>query len=504
MDVFELYKPFRNKVAQLSYSESFYVIWAYSQYMQIKKFEMPNDIDVKKDFFELQVPQQWIAEWELEILAKEVILNGSVASQKGQTIRSWETLSRVVNRLKDLENDIYGQYGSSANVLIEMVRIAHRQFIWQSNPPNSITLTRYFKIFNQKIINEVCLDRLGLTVQDIYLCGTAIMGVFLSRSAINTPVKSNIDNIAETKIKQFLSFTCRTISELKAVLKSEQRYDDRFPYAYNSLRAYPLIHMTYRGRDAVVCPLPTLLFWRFTGGLYYELLEDKRLAQAFGDSFQEYVGQVIEKACPRQDIGLLAEQQYGSKKARKDSVDWIVSEESFVLFLECKAKRLSWNAKESLDDLASLEADIDSMASAVVQVYKTINDYLDGQYRHFPFVPDRKLYPVVVTLENWRMFGPDLPGRLHNAIVRKLGSVKISEDVLVEMPYAIWPIEQLEVAMQIIYAVGVQDFMDGKINDAEMNQWEWETYMRNRFPERFPVGRLFDDEYREIFSGLMG
>ena len=142
------------------------------------------------------------------------------------------------------------------------------------------------------------------------------------------------------------------------------------------------------------------------------------------------------------------------------------------------------------------------MASAVVQVYKTIDDYIDGQYLHFPFAADRKIYPVIVTLENWHLFGPVMLDMLRGSVVAKLDAAEIRADLLDEMPYSVWPIEECEVGMQIINTVGVQDFFDGKINDTGMRLWGWHAYMTHRFPEHFPAKKLFADEYEEIFSGL--
>ncbi len=502
MGVFDLYKPFRNKVVLLSYDEALYVIWAYSQYLQVNEFRIPNDIEVNKDFLKLNLPQIWIAEWELELLAKEVILNGDAVAPRGHTLRSWKTLSALINQLKALENDIYGLHGSSDNVRIELIRIAHRQFIWQGNRPNSTTTIRYFKIFDQPQINEICVDRLGLPVRDIYLCGIGFWGHFLSQPAINAPFSSSIERLSNEKVERFLSFTCRTISELKPLFKSEQQYDDTFAYAYNSLRAFPLIRMRFQGNDAIVCPLPTLLFWRITGGLYYELLGNQRFPQAWGDSFQAYVGQVIERTCPEKRLRLIAEQKYGTKKARKASVDWIVSDEDSAIFLECKAKRLSWNAKSALGDLGPLEADIDDIASAVVQVYRTHGDYIAGQYPHFPFAPNRKVYPVITTLEDWYFFGDAMFDRLWDAVVTKLNTANIPRKGLNEMPYSVWSIAELEVAMQIINAVGTQAFLNGKISDSDMTRWTWHGYMKHCFPEYFPPKKLFSDEYNDIFSGL--
>ena len=44
----------------------------------------------------------------------------------------------------------------------------------------------------------------------------------------------------------------------------------------------------------------------------------------------------------------------------------------------------------------------------IVQVYRSISDYLDGKYPNYAFDPQRKMYPMVVTLEDWFLMGPKL------------------------------------------------------------------------------------------------
>jgi len=405
MDVFQEYKPIRNKVRLLSVEDSLGVIWAYCQYLQIKDFQFPKDIEVANSYRKLDVPQRWISEWELELLAKEVILNGSAVAAKGRTIRVWKTLIELVISLKDLENRIYGQFGSPQYVLVEMIRIAHRQFNWQANRPNSASIIRYFKIFNRPAIDKICRERIGLTVWQTYMCGVACMGSFLNCPAIAIPFKSEFKVLSVELFEKFFAFTSKPIRELKSQLKVEQQYDANFAYSYSSLRAFPLVKMSYQGVDALVCPLMTLLYWRFTVGLYYELINVPEFANEFGDGFQNYVGEVLDRACP-DPMQRFSEQEYAVGKAKKRSVDWIIADENAALFLECKSKRLSWGAKVSLIDLRPLEDDIDSMADAVVQVYKTLMDHLDNAYPHFPVRHGRKIFPAIVTLENWHMFGP--------------------------------------------------------------------------------------------------
>jgi hypothetical protein len=501
MDVFRDYKSIRNKIALLSVEESLGVIWAYCQYLQIDDFHFPKEIEVSNSYLELDIPQKWISEWELELLAKEVILNGNAVASKGRTLRTWKTLSELVNLLKDLENRIYGAFGSPQDILVELIRIAHRQFIWQGNPPNSESIVRYFKIFNRPAIDRICQGRIGLNVWQTYMCGVACMGYFLDRPAIAIPFKSDIKALSIELFEKFFAFTSKPIAGLKSQLKTEQQYNANFAYAYNSLRAFPLVKMQYQGGDALVCPLMTLLYWRFTGGLYYEFIGVPEFANEFGEGFQNYVGEVIERACP-DPMQRLGEQEYVVGKAKKRSVDWIVADKEAALFLECKAKRLSWGAKVSLTDLGPLEADIDNMAAAVVQVYKTVADYLDNAYPHFPAREDLKIFPTVVTLENWRMFGAVMMNKLTEAVASKITNAGLSTDFVEQMPYSIWAIEELEVGLQIMRDNGITDFLEGKLSSQEMRQWDWHGYMTNRYPKSFPAKRLFGKEYDEMFAGL--
>lgn len=500
MDVFGEYKPIRNKIASLAVDDSLAVIWGYCQYLQISGFAFPPEIEVSRRFLSLDVPQKWISEWTLELLAKEVILNGNPASSKNRTLRTWNTLSEIINLLMSFENRIYGHFGSDKKILLELVRIAHRQFIWQGNSPNAASIIRYFKIFSRPAIDKICEEQLGLNIWETFMCGVACMGFFLYRPAMNAPFKSEIKALAPEKIERFLSFCCKSLSDLKPLLKSEQSYDENFAYAYSSLRAYPLIRTAYRGQDAIICPLPTLLYWRFTVGLYYQLIKDDRFPNEFGSSFQNYVGEVIKIACTSSTLQNLPEEEYAVGKLKKRSSDWIVTDDSSALFLECKAKRLSWGAKAFLNNVAPLDADIENMASAVVQVYRTILDHKKGYYRHFPAIDNRRIYPAVVTLENWRFFGPIMLGKLEAAVVDKFNASELSPDLLRQMPYSVWAIEELEIGLQIMNSVPISDFMDGKLDSDEMKRWDWHAYMTKAFPKHFPAKRLFDAEYDEMFA----
>jgi hypothetical protein len=227
----------------------------------------------------------------------------------------------------------------------------------------------------------------------------------------------------------------------------------------------------------------------------------RNFANEFGEGFQSYVGEVIEQTSSA-PIERFGEEPYAVGKLEKRTVDWIVADERSALFLECKAKRLSWGAKASLSDLRPLEADIDHMASAAVQVYKTLTDHLNNLYPHFPAKGGRKLFPAIVTLENWRMFGPVMMNMLAEVVTLKLNTAGLSPDLAKEMPYSVFAIEELEVGLQIMNVKGIEDFIEGKLSSPEMRQWDWHAYMTKTYPKSFPAERLFQDEYDEMFSDL--
>jgi hypothetical protein len=156
-----------------------------------------------------------------------------------------------------------------------------------------------------------------------------------------------------------------------------------------------------------------------------------------------------------------------------------------------------------LTDKAPLQTDIGNMADAVVQVYKTIADYERNLYPTFPVKEGRTIFPAVVTPENWRMFGPVMLKMLEDAVIGKARDAGFKPEWVKDRPYSVFAIEDLEAGLQILDSVGVTDFMDGKLQDREMQQWDWHAYMQARFKKYFPVKKLFDEEYDQLTDKIV-
>ena len=111
------YKYLRRRISRCGCVDSLYVIWAYSQFMQIRRFEFPDDIEKHENFLADSRMNYMIHEWELETLTTEVILH---AEQGTKSIRDWSTLASIIRNLRNLENELYGE--QDADIFIEMAR----------------------------------------------------------------------------------------------------------------------------------------------------------------------------------------------------------------------------------------------------------------------------------------------------------------------------------------------------------------------------------------------
>ncbi len=365
--------------------------------------------------------------------------------------------------------------------------------------PNQVLIARYFKIYRHRPLEEIVNNAFGMDTQALYLIGLAFLGVYLENIALLYPPNIEIEGMTLESLDKFINHFSLPISKLREHLRKEQEMNEKFFYAYHSLRAYPLIRMNFQNHDSLVCPLPTLLLWRLTQGVYYEIYRQDGFAAAFGDSFQNYVGEVIAKAISNAKMKCYPEEEYHVGKNRKNTVDWIVADEDSALFIETKTKRLIQSAKAEIASEEALTEELNKMAEFVVQIYKTIKDYRDSQYQSFKYRKDVTIFPVVVTLEDWLAFGPKVLGHINETVKTRLSEEAISHSWLEEMPYSICAVHELETTLQIINTEGIKTVMGPKVFDKEKWEWSLGPYAMGTFKESAKrVKFLFPEDFDQI------
>ncbi len=485
---YRLYKPLRNHLSQVDLAESLYVIRAHIQYLHFDQ-PIPPDVEIPTTY-RIAPPNSAVLEWELETIAREVILNAQEYGAK-ETFKKWSYLASAINKLKRFENELCSTQ-PPGSVLLELYRIAHRQFPWQIRL-NAFSLARYFKIFNHPSIDAIVKRVMGLSVEELYVVGMAFTGLLLSKFAVILPLRNEIPGIGPEHFERFIKHFSLSLEDLKAMYSEHQRYNYDYPYLYDPLRQFPLIRMKLSNQDALVSPIPPLLFHRFTDGLYYEICGEKDFGVPFGKAFESYIGETL-KAAVGFGMPIHEEKEYFVGRDRKDTVDWILEGKEAALFIECKTRRVGLNAKVEIATENALNNEIEKMANFIVQIYKTLFDYKRNLYPSLKFNPDRKIFPLILTLEDWYFFGGKI-GRMLEAKVNELLRIeKIDLGILKEAPYTICPTHEFEKMVQIIARVGVFDFMSRKVYNPEKVLWPMSSYMADEFGKEYShAGFLFPE-----------
>ena len=213
MTIQDQYRRIRNQLRRLGRRDSLYVVWAYAQYLQINDFDFPPDIEVGDQFRRADIPQRIVPEWTLEQLAREVIRHAGEEADRGRSLRQWNTMADVVTQLRALEEAIYVANGGPERIHLEIMRITHRQFVWQQQRLNWRWIIRYYKLFNTPQIAPICTAATGLSLDQIYLIGMAYLGNSLRSSRSLERLNIQIPGLDHGHFDCFLRFTSLTQAE---------------------------------------------------------------------------------------------------------------------------------------------------------------------------------------------------------------------------------------------------------------------------------------------------
>ncbi len=497
--IFNYYTPYRNVFRKLDLQKSLRAVWAHSIFQQFKK-RLPNDlinlpIGYRNASNNIDFMRFGLHTWQLEILARETIINSPRLGKK-KSLLNWKYLAKVTNQLKEIENKIEELFISRDNVLLETYRIAHRQFPWQQ-PPDRNTIIRYWKIYQN--LDSFFKIFYNLTFRLYYAVGLMLFGHFLNDEKLLYPPNIKAD-IQLKHLDSFLERTCLDYPQFLAQLKAELQLNENYCYAFNSLRAHPLIKIKNFKKEQIFCPLPTLLFDRITRGIFYDLIKEPGFDNAYGHSFEEYIGDFLRHAL-KSNLTVIGEQEYGSDRQRKKSVDWILVGEESALFIECKTKRLRVKSKSGLTDTNSLQNDLNKMASAVVQNYKTYLDYKKGEYPHLKYEQKRKIFILVVTLEEWYIFGDVVTEMLQNEIDTLLSEENIDKSIITEAPYTISSADNIELLASVLRENTIKEVFSSLLDNQSRRLWNFKTHLLDKFAkESKTLVNPFNEEYEKFIS----
>jgi hypothetical protein len=394
--MFDIYKPLRNRLRQRSILQSLHTVFRFIQFLD---FDVPLPQELSPPaMLSFRARMRWgIVQWEFEILAREIILNGDKHSKSH--LASWSDVAREINAIKYLENETWGIHSKHEDdVLYELVRIAHRQFPWQKGMTQP-HIARYSRLYEDDGLDSMIRAQYGMSHAEMLQLAVALSGHFLKNFVIRLPLKNEINNVPTQVCADFINRFSSTIDELRREYQRHQSYDINWAYTFNPLRAKPLIRIN---ANSAICPIPTFLLRRVTNEIYFDLVQDQvGFARHFGPAVQGLLGEIARSADKLDRFDVIPEARYGSKGAPKDTVDWIIADDTGSLFIECKAARTRFRGISDLTDRSFIDAEFERVRGFTAQLYKSMHSAMRGEYPNWK--PNGKpVYPLIVTLEDWQ------------------------------------------------------------------------------------------------------
>lgn len=247
-------------------------------------------------------------------------------------------------------------------------------------------------------------------------------------------------------------------------LDAKYKQDDRrfAAYDFNPLFPFPIIRpwqqskRTGRAQDRMTAPLPELILWRISTGVYYQMREQyKEFLSYFGHLFEAYVGEVLRHCVPKKS--LLSEHEiravYSTNKGKVP--DWVVIDGDTAILIECKATQL-----KRLALATGSEEAITSSVGQITSGLKQLQEFMLACQSGDVDLPALKkccnYCPVVMTFE---------PLYLANSTVfRELLEGLVDKDVT-GLPWLILSLDELEQLQPHIAAGLAMGELFGKIRE---------------------------------------
>ncbi|MFM1757149.1 MAG: hypothetical protein RL621_2142 [Bacteroidota bacterium] len=495
-EIYKICKPLKNHIDKLWIENVFYVVWAYINNSQFNN-EFPEDIEVIDEIKNAKsIHEKGMYDWELSFLVRECLrFSQDTKNMSRENVNKYSYFSSAINKIKDLEGNIYNLIKQEDFWKVEFRRIAHKQFVWQFKLTDSDVL-RYFKIYNNPKVSNFVKEKVGITTRQWYVIGTASMGAILKNPKFNVDSDIKISDITIKECNIFFEFVSANIDTIKDKLSSI-KYDENYLYGLNPLEYYPLV----RVGNYYYCPIVNFLFWRITSGLYFDLIKGDNngsFGRAFGSAFQDYLMELSQNILLDKDkTKTIPEHEYYVGKAKKDSVDIILKQKDAMFFVEAKAKRMQINSKTQLIKNESMDKDLNILADDIFQIYQTMKDYLDGMYTNID-AGEYKIYPLLVTLEDWYLIGEDLL-ELKERVKRKLIENSLSEDFLVKFPFSICSTRNYELLLQLIDNNDISKVMD-EWHVPERNGHDFGNFIVTHKNLKYrPLVYFFPEEFESIY-----
>ena len=493
MDIYDLYKPFRNSLRKMALGLALERIWQYQAHVDVS--------GTLKLRMKVGGPVSEIYVWELHLLCRETLLH---ASGDKDTLATHEGLFTMINHIRRISEGISKCTISSNNdAVCALHTLIHQQVRWQY-PQDEARMFRAFYIYSDPELAPIFKRVTDLSVREMFFLAIGIAGAGKKKVVTSTAQDYSAFGVAHEARDKFFKMTGTTLTNIRRNIEDLQRHDEGWAFTWNPMESTPLINLDDHQTSIYWHPFPEFLIRRVTEGLFYDLGKGKRQAgiefsNEYGRAFERYVLRVLHELFSSEPFSVTGELPYKVSGNVRHGVDAIVSDLTGNIFIECKTRRMKQEAKETADG-SELEQSLDELAKAIVQLYKNIEDAINGVSNWNS--NKRPIYPFVVTYEDWYLFVPHVLDLLNEYVKKRLEKAQLSRNLTETMPFFVTSIAEFEMAGQDIARLGIERFCAaGTLS--EHRHFKLSHLAHTAFPDEHTIHhRLLKNCWNEIFPEM--
>lgn len=443
------YRRVRRIARQLGRSDSLLHIWAYS-------LHICHGFDLSLDYRHPRQVRDFIHEFHLDLHLREVLLHAGRDSEAVRSLKHWADLADFHNAIKKQCDRAAAAKG---DILLTLHRIGHQQ-ISNFDRVDTRYLGRYWSLFRRGPIADLLERNFGMTVLEYFLFVAGAYTAYLKVHESNLISDLGALDIPLDALRERVAAVSATPQNIRARLIARERHDSSWEYTFNEVSQTPLLRMRPLEPDRVVCPRPNLLIRRLLAGAYFDLVSKPGFADAFGDGVEGLVGDLIR----RSEVGLTLTKPapYRTGSGVRHGADWILSDQSGHVFVECKSSRIPLQAQvaPSAEDVSK---GMERLADAIVQNYANI---WDAQSNRTDWVADGlPVYSLIVTLEDWNLFSPIASRSLRALVEQKLVAKHLQASFIASMPYVVVSVSDLPDLTRALAEYGVARLLAEKCGE---------------------------------------
>jgi len=341
--------------------------------------------------------------WSIETLVNELLATSKpagfgVGPTRALDASRFRTLAVLHDILVKLENAEDGIFLEKYDVFNEMGRIAQRQFPWQRGIANAPHLYRSMLLYGTGSARAYFEDSVGIALSDFVKVGAYLSSALARRSPVDREQDLSELGITRDVREIALSRLALPHEEARRRAAAIRKGGRHTAYSPSLLRDYPIIAFGERG-ERLRAPLPDLITYRYTSGLYLDIVKGgPTVWSGIGKRFEIYVLDYLRATMAPYTVD--GEAEYGSKKARYRTPDILISRPNgIVAVIECKAKRMSFEARYSDDPVAAAALGFDELAKGMFQIWRFFAHARGGLTEELRVTSD--CIGVIVTVDSW-------------------------------------------------------------------------------------------------------